>query len=71
MIGGTVAFVLGAPFNLWALLCAIAGPLAIFSATLVLDALPVTLPHRQSGAYEFALFALATAIAVKVWKMVG
>lgn len=71
MIGGTIAYMLGAPFNLWAMLCAIAGPLAIFATTLVLDALPVTLPYRASGAYEFALFALATAIAVQGWMLFG
>lgn len=71
MIGGTVAFVLGAPFNLWAMMGAIAGPLAIFAATYALDALPLTLPYRESGAYEFALFALGTAIAVQAWNVFG
>ncbi len=71
MLGGAVAFALGAPFILWAMLCAIAGPLAIFAATLLLDALPLELPYRESGTYEFALFALCVAIAVLVWRMAG
>lgn len=71
MIGGGVAAALGAPFFLWTMLCAIAGPLAIFAATLLLDALPLELPYRDAGVYEFALFALCVAITVLAWKVVG
>ena len=71
VIGGVVAFLLGAPGTTWAMLCAIAGPLSIYFATLALEKFFANLPYRESGVYEFALFALATAVAVRLSQFMG
>ena len=71
MIGGAVAWALGEPFTLWAMLSALAGPLVILAASRALDALPFALPYREEGAHEFAVFAVLAALAVLLWKIAG
>ncbi len=69
MGGGAIASSLGEPFIVSAMLCAMAGPIAIFAATLLLDAIPLTLPGRQYGVYEFLFFAMCVVIAVAIYRL--
>lgn len=64
MMGGTIAWLLGEPLPLWAMLSALFGPVFILWASRLTYLLPPILPGRQSGTYEFAAFALCVAILV-------
>jgi len=69
MGGGAIASLLGEPFIISAMLCAIAGPLVIFAARILLDVIPVSLPGKEYGVYEFLVFAVYVAIAVAIYKL--
>ena len=69
MGGGAIAALLGAPFIVSAMLCAMAGPLVIFGSNILLDAIPHSLPGREYGVYEFLSFAICVVIAVAIYKL--
>jgi hypothetical protein len=63
-IGGGLAWLFGKHLFLWMLLCAMVGPIVVLWAARAIHALPVDLPGKTSGAYEFALFSLLAAILI-------
>lgn len=71
VIGGAVAWLMGAPIALWGLLSVLAGPLSILAITIALDQLPFAVPGRGAGAHEFAVYAAIVAVAITVWRMAG
>jgi len=68
MIGGAIASLLGEPFIISAMFCAIAGPLVIYRARILLDVIPISLPGKDYGIYEFLLFAICVVILVAIYK---
>ena len=71
MLGGAIAWLLGESFVVSAMLCAVAGPIFIFGASKVLAALPVSLPAKDYGVYEFLLFSICVALAVPFLRSVN
>ena len=69
MLGGAIAWLLGESFVVSAMLCAIAGPLFIFGASKLLAVLPVSLPGREHGIYEFLLFSICVVVAVTILRL--
>ena len=71
MLGGVIASMLGEPFIISAMLCAIAGPLVIFGANILLDVIPISLPGKDHGIYEFLLFSVGVAIFIAMLRLAG
>jgi hypothetical protein len=71
VIGGGLAYALGRPPFLWAMLCTLIGPVFIMFAAHFVASMPSDLPGRESGTWEFAAFALLVAILIAINPFAG